>query len=149
MNIYTIGFTKKSARKFFTLLRDNGIKLLVDIRLNNSSQLAGYTKGKDLEFFLNEFLNIKYIHELSLAPTKELLDGYKKGIIDWHLYEDEYNQILDKRNVKSIIDKNYINGLDKTCLLCSESTAEQCHRRLAAEYIRNSYPELNINIIHL
>jgi uncharacterized protein (DUF488 family) len=149
MNIYTIGFTKKSARKFFTLLKDNNINLLMDIRLNNSSQLAGFAKGKDLEFFLSEFLNIRYIHELSLAPTEKLLDEYKKGMISWQLYEEEYYKILEERNIKNTLDEKYNRNFDKVCLLCSEHTADQCHRRLAAEYIKKVCPELDINITHL
>jgi uncharacterized protein (DUF488 family) len=149
MNIYTIGFTKKSAKKFFTLLKENNIRLLMDIRLNNSSQLAGFAKGKDLEFFLTEFLNIRYTNELSLAPTEKLLNDYKKGIVSWQSYEEEYNKILEGRNVKHILDEKYNKDFNKICLLCSEHTAEQCHRRLAAEYIKNIYPELDINIIHL
>lgn len=149
MNIYTMGFTQKSARKFFTLLTENNVKLLMDIRLNNSSQLAGYTKGTDLEFFLTEFLNIRYVHELSFAPTKELMDGYKKGQISWQSFEDEYNEILEKQNVKNILDKKYNKDFDGICLMCSEPAAENCHRKLAAEYIKNMYPELDINIVHL
>lgn len=149
LKLYTIGFTKKDARKFFGLLKDNNIRMVLDIRLNNISQLAGYTKGKDLEFFLKEFLEIEYVHDISLAPTKEILDGYKKCMITWQEYEEEYIKLLGVRNLKDKLDKEYKNNFDSICLLCSESTADHCHRRLAAEYLVNLYPELNIQIIHL
>ena len=149
MKLYTIGFTKKDARTFFSLLKNNGITMVVDIRLNNVSQLAGYTKGRDLEFFLTEFLKIKYNHELNLVPTKEILDGYKKGTITWDEYETKYINLLEMRRLKKELDERYGRNFDGICLLCSESTAEHCHRRLAAEYLANLYPELNIQVVHL
>ena len=78
ITLYTIGFTKKNARKFFGLLKQAGVKKLVDIRINNSSQLAGFAKGGDLEFFMKEICNADYVHLTDLAPTKELLKDYQK-----------------------------------------------------------------------
>lgn len=149
LKLYTIGFTKKSARQFFTLLKNNNIRIVADVRLNNVSQLAGYTKKKDLQFFLTEFLKIDYIHELDLAPTKEILNNYKKCKISWEEYESKYIKLLDTRKIKDKLNKNYKKNFDGICLLCSEPTAEHCHRRLAAEYLVKLYPELNIQIIHL
>ncbi len=146
MNIYTIGFSQKSAKEFFELLKENGVKTLIDARLNNKSQLAGFTKGKDLPYFLKEIANIEYVHELLLAPTKDLLDGYKKETISWEEYVDTYPIILKERNLEKIID---VSTYDNACILCSEPTADQCHRRLAAEYIQAAFPHEAINITHL
>lgn len=146
MNIFTIGFSQKSAKEFFTLLKDNNIKTLIDARLNNKSQLAGFTKGKDLPYFLKEIAGIEYKHELLLAPTKELLDGYKKNDIVWNNYVDTYEQILKARDLQNVID---IIEYENACILCSEPIADQCHRRLAAEYIQTAFPSKEISIIHL
>ncbi len=131
--IYTIGFAGKNAKTFFELLRNNKIQLLIDVRLNNVSQLAGYTKKNDLEFFLKEICDIKYCHLPILAPTKEILDGYKKGEIDWSSYEQEYMVLIDKRKIGPTIQNINFN---MACLLCSEKTADMCHRRLAAEILK-------------
>ncbi|MPQ30548.1 DUF488 domain-containing protein [Clostridium estertheticum] len=149
MKLYTIGFTKKSASEFFTLLKNNNIRVLVDIRLNNVSQLAGYTKRKDLEYFLTELLSIRYIHDLNLAPTKQILDDYKKKVISWEQYEKSYIELLNERNIQDNLNEKYNKNFENVCLLCSESTPENCHRRLAAEYIKKLYSELDIEIVHL
>lgn len=149
MKLFTIGFTKKTARNFFTLLKNNRIKKVVDIRLNNASQLAGFSKGEDLEFFLNELCNIGYIHDTDLAPNKKLLDDYKNKKITWLQYEQSFKNLLNERNIKSRLDKNYNKNFDGICLLCSEATADKCHRRLVAEYIKRNYSNLNIDIIHI
>ncbi len=149
MNLYTIGFTKKTAEEFFSLLRDNHMKKVIDIRLNNSSQLAGFSKGQDLRYFLNTFFNIEYIHDPDLAPSKQLLDDYKGKKITWQQYEIEFQNLLDKRKTKEMLDGKYHSTFDGACLLCSEETADKCHRRLVAEYIKNNYQELMIEIKHL
>ncbi len=141
--IYTIGFSGKNAKTFFELLRNNNIKSLIDVRLNNVSQLAGYTKKNDLEFFLKEICAIDYFHLPTLAPTKEILDGYKKGSIDWNQYEKEYLALIQSRNIEPKIGNMNFDG---ACLLCSEKTADKCHRRLAAETIVNM--QLADKIIH-
>lgn len=134
MNLFTIGFTKKSAKDFFELIKLYEIDLLIDIRLNNKSQLAGFTKGNDLEYFLKEICNCKYKHCLEYAPTKEILDNYKKSKITWETYENEYYLLMNERNNFKDFYKNYIS-YKNICLLCSEPTPEYCHRRLAAEMI--------------
>lgn len=149
MNLYTIGFTKKTAKEFFSLLRDNQVNKVIDIRLNNSSQLAGFSKGQDLMYFLNEFYNIEYIHDPDLAPSKQLLDDYKGKKITWQEYETEFQNLLDIRKTKEKLDRKYHCTFDRACLLCSEETADKCHRRLVAEYIDNNYPEAMIEIKHL
>lgn len=149
MKLFTIGFTKKTAREFFTLLKNNKVKKVIDIRLNNASQLAGFSKGEDLKFFLSEFCNIGYIHDTDLAPNKKILDDYKSRKITWQQYELLFNSLLDERNIKDKIDKLFNGDFDSVCLLCSEATADKCHRRLVAEYIKRSYPDLEIDIIHI
>ena len=146
MKVYTIGFTQKNAKKFFNLLRDNGVKTVVDIRLNNTSQLAAFAKGDDLNFFLTEFCGIDYIHDVTFAPSDSLLKGYKSKEISWSGYEKEFFEIMNKRNIKSHIINNYANS-DNICLLCSEATPNQCHRRLVAEIFKNTLEE--VQIIHL
>ena len=149
MKVFTIGFTQKTAEEFFKLLKVNNINLVLDIRLNNSSQLAGFAKGRDLQYFLSEILHINYEHELRFSPTKELLSSYKKKYITWEEYEVIYKSILQERNVESILREEYGNKLNKICLLCSEAKPEKCHRRLLAEYIRSIFKYEDIKIIHL
>lgn len=146
MKLYTIGFTQKNAKKFFSLLRDNNVKAVVDIRLNNTSQLAAFAKGEDLKFFLTEFCNIDYIHDTTFAPTEELLKGYKNKKVSWGDYEKEFDRIMGMRNIKNYIAKNYADK-DSICLLCSEALPNQCHRRLVAEMFKKALDE--VQIIHL
>lgn len=145
MEIYTIGFTKKTASEFFGSLRSSRIKRLVDIRLNNSSQLAGFTKKEDLAFFLRELCHAEYIHEPLLAPTQEILDTYKKMKHDWADYERGFLSLMHERRVDDRIDRKLFEI--PTVLLCSEATAEHCHRRLVAEYFKTKWGD--IEIIHL
>lgn len=144
IKLYTIGFTKKNARKFFQLLTNNKVKKIVDTRVNNTSQLAGFAKADDLEFFAKEVADINYEHQLDFAPTKELLSKYRKGNMTWSEYEDEYLNLLDLRKVKSKIE---IEKLHENCLLCSEHTVEKCHRRLLADYFKAVNND--VEIIHL
>jgi uncharacterized protein (DUF488 family) len=132
MNLYTIGFTKKTAAQFFELLIRNNVKRLIDIRLNNKSQLAGFAKGEDLSYLLPKIGNIEYVYKPEYAPTKELLDRYRDKQIDWIGYDREYIQILKERDILKNIDWALFDG---ACLLCSEETADACHRRLLAEYL--------------
>lgn len=148
MKIYTIGFTKKSAKDFFNTLKKNNISRLVDIRLNNASQLAGFSKGADLKYFLKELCQIDYTHDINLAPTKEILDDYKKHKITWTQYENRFNDLLTNRNIISSLN-SYLKEPGAICLLCSESTPENCHRRLVAEYVEKHFSDLDIEIIHL
>ena len=132
MRLFTIGFVKKSAKEFFETLKNNEVSRVIDIRLNNKSQLAGFSKKEDLQYFLKEICNIDYVHLVRFAPTKELLNSYKKKNINWEQYEKDYTAILDQRNVLENIDYSIF---ENACLLCSEPSAQQCHRRLLAEYL--------------
>jgi uncharacterized protein (DUF488 family) len=144
IKLYTIGFTGKTAENFFTLLKDSGVKKIIDTRINNISQLSGFAKGADLEFFAKEIGNMSYEHQIDFAPTKELLSKYREKLITWEEYEVEYLNLLDMRKVAR---KTNIEQLHKNCLLCSEHTPEKCHRRLLAEYLNQVNG--NIEIIHL
>lgn len=139
-----MGFTKKSAERFFNLLIQNNVRVLIDVRLNNKSQLAGFAKAEDLRYFLQTIAGIKYKHFPSLAPTKELLNAYKQGKIGWEQYVPEYLQLLRQNDILDNLD---ISEFEDGCLLCSEDLPEQCHRRLLAEYLQSQFPE--IDIIHL
>jgi len=144
MKLYTIGFTQKSAKDFFGLLEKHGVERLIDTRINNVSQLAGFAKGKDLEFFVRRILNIPYEHREEYAPTKDLLSRYRKGSVSWDNYEIEYLSLLRDRK---ILEKLDISHLENACLMCSEHEPHHCHRRLLAEYLQDKYPD--IEIIHL
>lgn len=144
ITLFTIGFTGKPAKEFFEKLKQSGVRCVVDIRLNNVSQLAGFTKKRDLEYFLHAIADINYVHQQELAPTKEILNGYKKKQIDWNEYECRYRNLLEERQpAKNLRPEDF----DHACLLCSEPTAEHCHRRLAAEYLRVQWG--NVIIHHL
>lgn len=146
ITLYTIGFTKKSAEKFFTLLKKAGVKRIVDIRLNNASQLAGFAKGSDLQYFVKEILGAEYVHFTDLAPTKELLKSYQEKEITWNGYEHIFSSLLEKRCIKS---KYKVADFDNSCFLCTEDTPEQCHRRLVVEYFKENNPNEEIKIVHL
>lgn len=145
MQLFTIGFTKKSASSFFNLLKQNQVSTLVDVRLNNQSQLAGFTKKDDLAFFLDELCGINYMHEPLLSPSEEILKAYKDKNIDWNEYEIRFNRLLVERKAELIVD---LAAMDKACFLCSEHNAENCHRRLVVEYLANNFHE-TVNIKHL
>jgi len=144
MRLFTIGFTQKSAQKFFDALSNNNVKLLIDVRLNNKSQLAGFTKAEDLKYFLKKICGIEYLHMPLCAPSEELLKKYQKKEIKWPEYEKEYQDILKKREVQIKFNNNNLNY---ACFLCSEPKPDQCHRRLLAEYLKQYFPE--VEIIHL
>ena len=136
MIICTMGFSQKNAKTFFESLKTNNVEALIDIRLNNKSQLAGFTKGSDLEYFLPNLCNCEYYHEIDFAPTKEILDSYKDKKTTWLDYENEFIPLIKRRGIKEYFDKKY-RKYGCICLLCSEPTPEQCHRRLVAEHIAN------------
>lgn len=144
IKLYTIGFTEKTAKDFFTLLQKAGVKKILDVRINNVSQLAGFAKGKDLEYFAKSILSADYEHNISLSPTKELLKDYRDKNVSWAQYEKEYIAILEKRNILKTIN---FEKLDGACLLCSEHKPDMCHRRLLAEYLKKANKE--VEIIHL
>ncbi len=137
MNIFTIGFTQKSANKFFELIKNNGIDILLDIRLNNKSQLAGFTKGDDLKYFLSEICKCEYRHCLKYAPNKEILDDYKKKRIGWEEYVLRYTDLMTVRG-DYLRFENEFSNYSNICLLCSEPKPDNCHRRLLAGIIANS-----------
>ena len=145
MEIYTIGFTKKTAAEFFGSLRRAGIKRLIDVRLNNTSQLAGFAKRDDLEYFLHQICQAEYRHEPMLSPDKELLDGYKKKTVPWDEYESRFLALLRERQAETRLDRRLFDV--PAVLLCSEPTAEHCHRRLVAEYLAGKWGD--VKIVHL
>lgn len=144
MRLFTIGFTKKSAEAFFSKLRDSGAKRIVDVRLNNVSQLAGFAKKEDLKYFLREICRIDYVHLPILAPTQDLLDGYRKEKGGWPAYEQQFLKLLETREIEKAVSRDVISD---GCLLCSEDKPEHCHRRLVAEYLKNHWRD--VEIVHL
>jgi uncharacterized protein (DUF488 family) len=144
INLFTIGFTQKNAQKFFEILSKAGVKRVIDTRLNNASQLAGFTKKADLEYFLKTIDNVDYIHLLDLAPTQDILDEYKKNKGDWAVYEQKFLKLIANRQIEKKVSLELIDG---ACLLCSEAKPHHCHRRLVAEYLNGKMG--NINIHHL
>jgi uncharacterized protein (DUF488 family) len=144
MRLHTIGFTKKPASRFFELLEKSGVRRVVDVRLNNVSQLAGFAKKNDLAFFLKEICGIDYVHMPELAPTKSILDDFKKKGGDWRTYEEHFMALMRERRIENEIPKQLIDG---GCLLCSEDQPHHCHRRLVAEYLREHWGD--IEVVHL
>jgi uncharacterized protein (DUF488 family) len=145
MDVYTIGFTQKTAAQFFESLRQTGIRQVVDVRLNNVSQLAGFSKRDDLKYFLRAVCDAAYVHDLRLAPTQELFDGYKKGMWPWEDYAQRFLAVLRERRIEEQLDRHLFDV--PTVLLCSEATAEHCHRRLVIEYLQSHWG--GITVTHL
>ena len=147
MKVYTIGFTQKHAEEFYEKIKKANIDLLIDIRLNNTSQLASFSKYPDIVYFLEKLCNVKYCHDIRLSPTEALLKNYKSGNVSWDEYEVVFKKTMEERKIMEYLSNrysNYING--SICLLCSEPTAEKCHRRLVAEYFNKVF---NADIIHI
>ena len=145
MKLLTIGFTKKSAESFFGKLQQAGARRLVDVRLNNVSQLAGFAKRDDLKYFLKAICNIDYVHIPDLAPTQEMLDAFKKHrAADWSWYEREFLGLMRTRGIENTVSRTLLDG---ACLLCSEDKPEHCHRRLVAEYLKQAWG--NVEIKHI
>lgn len=141
MRVFTIGFTRKRAEQFFGFVRESGAKRVVDVRLNNVSQLAGFAKKNDLAYFLREICRVDYVHLPSLAPTKEMLDAYKKKRMSWADYERGFLDLMASRRIEHEIDRRVIAD---GCLLCSEEKPHQCHRRLVAEYLHDRWGDVDI-----
>jgi uncharacterized protein (DUF488 family) len=141
MRVCTIGFTKKPARRFFDLLRNSGAKRVVDVRLNNVSQLAGFAKKDDLAYFLETICGIAYVHLPVLAPTQEMLDTYKKQRGDWETYATQFLALMQQRRIEETVSREVVAD---GCLLCSEDTPHQCHRRLVAEYLKQHWGDVGI-----
>jgi uncharacterized protein (DUF488 family) len=144
MRVYTIGFTKKSAERFFGAICSNRVERVVDVRLNNTSQLAGFSKATDLEFFLREICDVDYVQVPDLAPSRELRQAYMTGGRGWQGYERGFLELMRWRRVEETTPRKLIDG---ACLLCSEDKPEHCHRRLLAEYLSNCWGDLEI--VHL
>jgi uncharacterized protein (DUF488 family) len=144
VEIYTIGFTKKSAAEFFDALKRAGVRRLVDVRLHNTSHLAGFAKCDNLEYFLKEICGAEYIHLPLLAPTDELLDGLKDKSLPWEQYEARFLALLAERQVERVVDKRLFED-GPTVLLCGEAEAEHCHRRLVAEYLQTKWGGFEIS----
>ena len=143
MRLFTIGFTKTSAQNFFGRLKGSGAKKLVDVRLNNVSQLAGFAKRDDLRFFANQLCGIEYEQVPELAPTEDMLGEYRKNGVAWPEYEKRFLALMEQRHVENLDPSR----LDDGCLLCSEDKPHHCHRRLVAEYLRDKWH--NVEIVHL
>jgi uncharacterized protein (DUF488 family) len=144
IKLFTIGFTHKTAEAFFSTLIGAGVKRIIDIRLNNTSQLAGFAKKDDLRYFLKAIGDIDYIHIPDFAPTQQILDGYKKKKGDWTRYEHDFRMLMEERKPEVHVTKDL---LDRGCLLCSEATPDHCHRRLVAERLRDKIG--NTEICHI
>jgi uncharacterized protein (DUF488 family) len=145
IHLRTIGFTQKSAKEFFEKLRAAGVQRVIDVRLNNASQLAGFSKKNDLEYFLRQILGIDYIHLPILAPTQDILDDFKKHHGDWSVYERRFMELMRGREIEKRVNPSIINS---GCLLCSEDKPQHCHRRLVAEYLRQQWGSA-VKIEHL
>lgn len=141
-SIFTIGFTRKPARQFFETLREAGVRRVLDVRLNNVSQLAGFSKKEDLEYFLQEIGGIGYHHLPILAPTQEMLDEYRKQRGGWELYEKRFLDLMEERKIENELDPELVG---EGCLLCSEDQPHHCHRRLVAEYLQRHWPAIEIS----
>jgi uncharacterized protein (DUF488 family) len=146
MKIYTIGYTKKSAEEFFGLLERHGIERVVDVRLKNTSQLAGFTKRDDLAYFLQRVLRVEYCHLDFLAPTPDLLKAYRESGEDWDLYAREFSELLEERDVLNRLERDSFSE-KQCCLLCSEPDADHCHRRLVAEHLQQAWSD--VEVVHL
>ncbi len=144
MTLFTIGFTKKTAEDFFTRLQRADVRRIVDIRLNNTSQLAGFAKADDLKYFLKAIANIDYVHVPELCPTQDILDAFKKSKGSWEDYERSFNRLIEDRRIAETVPRALVDG---ACLLCSEDTPEHCHRRLVAEHLRERWGD--VEIVHL
>lgn len=142
MEVYSIGFTKKTAEQFFGTLRKERIRRLLDVRLNNVSQLAGFTKRDDLRYFLREICSAEYMHQPLLAPTQEMLDDYKKRKGTWQDYERRFLALMSERKIEDQLDRSIFAV--PTVLLCSELKADRCHRRLVFEYLAEKWGSMTI-----
>jgi uncharacterized protein (DUF488 family) len=145
MKLYTIGFTQKSAQEFFEALKRAGVKKLVDTRLNNTSQLAGFAKREDLRYFAQAICGITYHPFPSLAPTQELLDDLKKHQGPWADYEVRFQALMRERRALEQLERPFFE--EPCCLLCSEASPKHCHRRLVAEGLQRQWGD--VEIIHL
>lgn len=146
MEIFTIGFTRTTAEDFFGRLKSHKIERLLDVRLNNRSQLSGFAKRDDLAYFLRELVGAQYEHSPLLAPTQDILDAFKKRrAMSWVEYEDRFLELMRERRIEAVLNREDFRR--RTVLLCSEDTPEHCHRRLVAEYLADHWS--SVRIVHL
>lgn len=145
VNIATIGFTQTTAENFFERLRKSGTRKVVDVRLHNTSQLAGFAKAEDLAYFLNKICNIQYVHMPLLAPTDAMLKAFKKEKGDWNVYQGHFLSLMAGRQIETKLKPEMFEG---TCLLCSEATPHNCHRRLVCEYLNEKW-QGSLSVKHL
>ena len=143
MQLFTVGFTQTSAEEFFTKLKSAQVRRLIDVRLNNKSQLAGFTKKTDLSYFLETLCDISYDHLIQLAPTREMFNAYRKNNKSWRAYAQEFRLLMAERKIEMIGPEQ----MDGACLLCSEKSPDNCHRRLIGEYLTGKWQRLEV--IHL
>jgi uncharacterized protein (DUF488 family) len=141
VEIYTIGFTQSTAEHFFGRLGQAGVRRLLDVRLNNRSQLAGFAKAQDLPYLLRELVGASYEHQPLLAPTQELLDAYKRRKGAWSEYEREFLELMTERRIEEHLEP--AEFAVPTALLCSEATSEHCHRRLVCDYLAGHWSEIH------
>ena len=146
MKVFSIGFTKTTAERFFSRLMDADVKRVIDVRLNNRSQLAGFAKRDDLEFFLRSIGHIEYAHEPMLAPTQEILDAFKKKKGAWEDYGRDFLALMRERRIEEKLEPDILDG---GCLLCSEDKPHHCHRRLVLEYLAEAWPDASLELVHL
>lgn len=146
MKVFTIGFTKTSAEHFFGRILASGAKRIIDVRLNNKSQLAGFAKRDDLKYFLREIGNVDYVHEPMLAPSQEILDELKKRKGSWASYEQAFMGLMRERRIEDKLDPELLSD---GCLLCSEAKPHHCHRRLVLEYLDEAWAGCQLEVVHL
>ena len=144
MSVFTIGFTGKTAETFFSTLKESGAKRVVDIRINRTSQLAGFAKEQDMSYFLNKLSNMNYLVNTDLAPTKDLLTSYREREISWEKYSQEYISLIHKRK---IIESLGIEYFENSVFMCSEKESERCHRKLLTDLLLEKFPR--VEIVHL
>ena len=147
MQVYTLGFTRRTAEDFFGALRQAGVRRLLDVRLGNVSQLSAFTKRDDLTFFLRELCGAEYVHEPLLAPTRDMRDAFKRDGGSWAEYERSFLDLLEQRMVEERLDPELFAG--PTALLCSERQPSHCHRRLVLEYLQQRWKAVPLEIVHL
>ncbi len=145
LSTFTIGFTKTTAKDFFGRIRRAGATVVLDVRLNNTSQLSGFAKSEDLSFFLKEISGVAYRHMPILAPEGDKLTDYRKGGLSWQQYQAYFLDLMRRRKIQDVLSPQMFEG---ACLLCSEDTPHQCHRRLVCEYL-NSHWDNKLRVKHL
>lgn len=142
-----MGFTKKNAKEFFGIINKNQIEVLIDVRLNNKSQLAAFTKEEDLKFFLWQLCACAYEHELDLAPNEAILESWRKSKMkeeDWKTYTKSFVPLIKNRHIERLFEQKYLKKYNNVLLLCSEPKGEHCHRHIVAEYLKNQFPQCEI-----